>query len=84
MPDSEGASILAELTPPYTLRMPAEQLTPVVFCSPHSGSIYPRAFLEASRLDPHTLRSQFKPYTDAFGIELEWPPGARAARSARN
>ena len=53
MPDSERASILAELTPPYMLLKPAEQLTPVVFCSPHSGRIYPRAFLEASRLDPH-------------------------------
>lgn len=64
MPDSEGASILAELTPPYTLSMPAEQLTPVVFCSPHSGSIYPKAFLDASRLDPHTLRKSEDCYVD--------------------
>jgi LPS sulfotransferase NodH len=34
-------------------------------------------------LDPGALRAQFKPYTDAFDIELEWPPKARAARSAR-
>ena len=40
--------------------------------------------LEAFGLDPNTLRSQFKPYTDAFGIELEWPPEPRRARSARN
>jgi hypothetical protein len=39
--------------------------------------------LEAFGLDPNTLRSQFKPYTDAFGIELEWPPEPRRARSAR-
>ena len=64
MPDSEGASILAELTPPYTLHKPAEQLTPVVFCSPHSGRIYPKAFLEASRLDPHTLRKSEDCYVD--------------------
>jgi len=32
-------------------------------------------------LDPQTLRAQFKPYTDAFGIELEWPPKARGARN---
>jgi N-formylglutamate amidohydrolase len=64
MPDSEGASILAELTPPYTLLKPVEQLTPVVFCSPHSGRIYPRAFLEASRLDPHTLRKSEDCYVD--------------------
>jgi Sulfotransferase family len=35
-------------------------------------------------LDPGELRAQFKPYTDAFAIELEWPPPARAARGARN
>jgi N-formylglutamate amidohydrolase len=64
MPDSEGASILAELTPPYTLHKPPEQLTPVVFCSPHSGRIYPKAFLEASRLDPHTLRKSEDCYVD--------------------
>jgi len=33
-------------------------------------------------LDPGTLRAQFKTYTDAFDIELEWPPTRRAARSA--
>ncbi len=69
MPDSEGASILAELTPPYTLLKPAEQVTPVVFCSPHSGRIYPKAFLEASRLDPLTLRKS----EDCFVDELFEP-----------
>lgn len=64
MPDSEGASILAELTPAFTLLKPAEQLTPVVFCSPHSGRIYPKAFLEASQLDPHTLRKSEDCYVD--------------------
>ena len=61
---SERASILAELTPPFTLLRPEEQLTPVVFCSPHSGRIYPKAFLEASRLDPHTLRKSEDCYVD--------------------
>ncbi len=35
-------------------------------------------------LDAEALREQFKPYTDTFGIELEWPPKARPARGARN
>ena len=35
-------------------------------------------------LDPNSLRAQFKPYTDAFDIALEWPPKARAARGPRN
>jgi N-formylglutamate amidohydrolase len=64
MTDIERASILAELTPPYTLIEPVEQLAPVVFCSPHSGRIYPRAFLEASRLDPLTLRKSEDCYVD--------------------
>jgi N-formylglutamate amidohydrolase len=64
MTDIERASILAELTPPFTLIEPPEQLAPVVFCSPHSGRIYPRAFLEASRLDPLTLRKSEDCYVD--------------------
>jgi N-formylglutamate amidohydrolase len=61
---SERASILAELTPPYDLLHPQEQLAPVVFCSPHSGRVYPKAFLEASRLDAHTLRKSEDCYVD--------------------
>jgi N-formylglutamate amidohydrolase len=69
MPENERASILAELTPPYSLLEPAEQLAPVVFCSPHSGRVYPKAFLKASRLDPHTLRKS----EDCFVDELFEP-----------
>jgi N-formylglutamate amidohydrolase len=64
MAESEVASILAELTPPYMLLRPSEQVTPVVFCSPHSGRVYPKAFLEASRLDPITLRKSEDCYVD--------------------
>jgi N-formylglutamate amidohydrolase len=60
----ERASILAELTPPFRLLRPEEQLSPVVFCSPHSGRIYPKAFLESSRLDAHTLRKSEDCYVD--------------------
>ena len=35
-------------------------------------------------LDPEALREQFRPYTDSFGIELEWPPQTRPASGARN
>ena len=35
-------------------------------------------------LDPEKLRAEFKPYTDTFGIELEWPPKARPARGTGN
>ena len=64
MPDRERASILAELSPPIQVLRPAEQLTPFVFSSPHSGRIYPRAFIEASRLDALTLRRSEDCYVD--------------------
>lgn len=61
---NERASIQAELSPPFVIHEPEEQVTPVVFCSPHSGRIYPQAFLAASRLDPHTLRKSEDCYVD--------------------
>lgn len=66
MPQRERASILAELTPPFVVIEPVEQTSPFVFCSPHSGSIYPSVFLERSRLDAHTLRKS----EDCFVDEL--------------
>jgi N-formylglutamate amidohydrolase len=69
MHPAERASILADLTPPYTLLRPEEQTTPVVLCSPHSGRVYPKAFLQASRLDAHTLRKS----EDCFVDELFAP-----------
>jgi N-formylglutamate amidohydrolase len=65
----ERASILADLTPPFSLLRPEEQAAPVVFCSPHSGRVYPKAFLEASRLDAQTLRKS----EDCFVDELFAP-----------
>src|SRR5690606_32458049 len=56
MPLRERASITTELTPPFTVYEPVEQTAPFVFCSPHSGNLYPSVFLERSRLDAHTLR----------------------------
>ena len=40
-----------ELDPPFEILEPEKRRGPVVFNSPHSGSVYPRAFLIASRLD---------------------------------
>ena len=66
MPLEERAAILAELTPGYTVVEPAEQTTPFVLCSPHSGRVYPRILLEAARLDAHSLRKS----EDCFVDEL--------------
>ena len=52
-----------ELDPPFEIQEPAASAGPVLFNSPHSGSVYPRAFLAASRLDighPATLRRQLR------------------------
>jgi len=43
-----------------------------------------RYSLASFGLDGEALREQFKPYTDTFGIELEWPPKTRATYGARN
>ena len=55
-----------ELDPPFEILEPAEPRGPIVFNSPHSGSVYPRGFLVASRLDLATLRRS----EDAFVDEL--------------
>jgi N-formylglutamate deformylase len=55
-----------ELDPPFEVIEPAARRGPVLFNSPHSGSTYPRGFLEASRLDLGTLRRS----EDSFMDEL--------------
>ena len=45
-----------ELDPPFEVIEPAERRGPLLFNSPHSGNIYPGAFLSSSRLDLPTLR----------------------------
>ena len=44
-----------ELDPPFEIIEPAQWRGPVLFNSPHSGRVYPRAFLQSSRLDLPTL-----------------------------
>jgi N-formylglutamate amidohydrolase len=55
-----------ELDPPFEVLEPAEFRGAVAFNSPHSGSIYPRAFLASARLDLSTLRRS----EDCFVDEL--------------
>jgi N-formylglutamate amidohydrolase len=49
---------------PFSVDLPDEQAVPLVFASPHSGADYPAAFLEASRLDPLTLRRSEDAFVD--------------------
>ena len=55
-----------ELSPPFEIVEPAEWRAPIIFNSPHSGSVYPEEFLTASRIDVGALRRS----EDSFMDEL--------------
>jgi N-formylglutamate amidohydrolase len=50
--------------PAYSLTLPRERTTAVVFASPHSGRDYPPAFLRRSVLPPRLLRSSEDAFVD--------------------
>ena len=52
--------------PPFEIAEPATWRSPIIFNSPHSGSIYPEQFLSASRIDLAGLRRS----EDSFMDEL--------------
>ncbi|PWB64319.1 MAG: N-formylglutamate amidohydrolase [Bradyrhizobiaceae bacterium] len=54
----------AELDPPFEILEPAEARAPVVFNSPHSGRVYPPAFLATARLDLGALRRSEDTFVD--------------------
>jgi N-formylglutamate deformylase len=53
-----------ELEPPFEILEPADWQGPIVFNSPHSGSIYPPAFLAAARLELAQLRRSEDSFVD--------------------
>src|ERR1700710_2161088 len=55
-----------ELSPPFEIVEPADWRAPIIFNSPHSGSVYPHEFLNASRIDLAGLRRS----EDSFMDEL--------------
>ncbi len=57
-----------ELNPCFEILEPAEWRGPVVFNSPHSGSVYPAAFLSTSRLDMATLRRSEDSFVDELTL----------------
>src|ERR1044071_8950519 len=59
-----NSPVEAELDPPFEVIEPAACLSPVVFNSPHSGCVYPRAFLESAKLDLATLRRSEDSFVD--------------------
>lgn len=52
------------LAQPFEVIRPAQWTAPVVFASPHSGDHYPKAFIEAARLDPVALRRSEDAFID--------------------
>ncbi len=55
-----------DLSPPFEIVEPATWRAPIIFNSPHSGSVYPPEFLKASRIDLPALRRS----EDSFMDEL--------------
>jgi N-formylglutamate deformylase len=53
-----------ELNPAFDIVEPAAWRGPIIFNSPHSGSIYPRAFLANAQLDLATLRRSEDSFVD--------------------
>lgn len=64
MPLNERNAILTELNPPFVIHEPHKLSSPLVFCSPHSGRIYPSVLLNATRLDSLSLRKSEDCYVD--------------------
>jgi N-formylglutamate amidohydrolase len=56
----------SELSPPFEIVEPARWRAPIIFNSPHSGTVYPREFLITTRIDMATLRRS----EDSFMDEL--------------
>ncbi len=62
---AEGSSIYdIEFAKPFHLAEPEQLTSPLVFSSPHSGSVYPKTFLEISKLDHLSLRRSEDAHVD--------------------
>lgn len=53
-----------ELDPPFDVVEPPSLTCPLVFSSPHSGSVYPSRFLQSARLDAFALRRSEDAFVD--------------------
>src|ERR1700676_2032464 len=62
--------INGELCPPFEIVGPAEWRAPIIFNSPHSGSVYPGEFLSASRIDLPALRRSEDSFMDELISDL--------------
>jgi N-formylglutamate deformylase len=72
--------VSGEFDPPFELLEPPALAASVVFNSPHSGRVYPSAFLAASRLEPATLRRSEDSFVDELFLGVV-PRGAPLLRA---
>ncbi len=55
-----------ELDPPFDVVEPVRLTCPLIFSSPHSGNVYPRRFLAATRLDEAALHRSEDAFVDVL------------------
>lgn len=72
----DTAVVVDQIPKPFDIVEPERQTAPFVFNSPHSGRVYPRDFLSASRLDLQGLRRS----EDTFVEQLFAPVAGLGAR----
>lgn len=63
------ACLADTIEPAFEVIPPAEATAPFLFNSPHSGRIYPRAFVEQTRLDFTTLRRSEDTFVDELFMD---------------
>ena len=73
--NADGTVESVEFEAPFEIIAPRRATTPLVINSPHSGRVYPKRFIDRSRLDRLTLRRS----EDAFVDELFAPCVASGA-----
>lgn len=60
------AVVAESIDPPFEVVEPATLRAPILFNSPHSGVVYPRAFVEQARLDLPSLRRSEDSFVDTL------------------
>src|SRR3954470_19908206 len=59
-----------DLSPPFEIAEPAMWRAPIIFNSPHSGSVYSREFLNTARIDLTALRRSEDSFMDELIADL--------------
>lgn len=74
------ACLADSIDPAFEILAPETPSAPVIFNSPHSGRIYPRSFVDQTRLDFETLRRSEDSFVDELFMDVV-PAGAPLMRA---